>query len=69
MIRFLKIATFSTLFIAACIANAEAANPPRLIINITLGSMDAEALNRCANNFNGGIHKLLVEGAVFTDAR
>lgn len=69
MIRFLKIATFSTLFIAACIANAEAANPPHLIINITLGSMDAEALNRCANNFNGGIHKLLVEGAVFTDAR
>lgn len=69
MVRFLKTAILAALAIAGAFQRIGAANPPRLIINITLGSMTAEALERYADNFDGGLRKLLDEGAVFTDAR
>ena len=51
-------------------AEVFAAEPPRLIINIVIGSMDAEAILKYSGRYtDGGLRKLLTEGAVFTDAR
>lgn len=69
MVRLLKTAILSALAIAGSLQSLGAANPPRLIININVGSMNAEDLQRYAANFDGGLRKLLDEGAVFTDAR
>lgn len=58
---------------AACVvlaAAATAAEPPRLVINIIAGSMQAEALDKYARNFDrGGFARLISRGAVFTEAR
>lgn len=46
-----------------------ASEPPRLIVNITAGTLTADALERYAAKFeDGGLRKLLDEGAVFTNA-
>ena len=57
-------------FALFAVLEAAAANPPRLVINIVLGSMNADALHRYAERFDeGGFRKLMDEGALFTDAR
>ena len=71
--RFSKIfAVISVLAGSLCggIASLFAAEPPRLIVNIVVGSMSAEALQKYSARYEeGGLRKLLTEGAVFTDAR
>ncbi len=43
---------------------------PRLIVNIVVGSMRAEDIDRYAANFGaGGIRRLVEEGTVYTDSR
>lgn len=47
-----------------------AAEPPRLIVQIVVGSMRAEDLNRYAANFGeGGFRRLTDGGTVYTDCR
>ena len=47
-----------------------AAEPPRLIVQIVVGSMRAEDLNRYAANFGeGGFRRLTDSGTVYTDCR
>lgn len=69
MLKGLKKASLAMLAAVVSLSGISAANPPRLVINITMESMTADALDRCAANLNGGLHKLLTQGAVFTDAR
>lgn len=51
-------------------ASALAAEPPRLIVQIVVGSMRAEDLSRYAANFTeGGFRRLTREGTLYTDCR
>ena len=70
MIRHLKTAILCALSLTAAAPTVTAAEPPQLIVNIVVGSMQADALEKYAGRFDeGGLRKLLAEGAVFTDAR
>lgn len=58
------------LTIAALTAFEAQGAKPRLIVNIVVGSMRAEDLNRYSANFGeGGIRRLMDGGAVFSDCR
>lgn len=58
------------LTIAALAAFGTCAAEPRLIVEIVVGSMRAEALSRYADNFGeGGLRRLADGGTVYTDSR
>ena len=70
-----KIATYSLLLLGLLAACGVSAAPkptarPRLIVNIIVGSMRAEDIDRYRENFGeGGIRKLIDHGARYTDSR
>ena len=67
--RFFAYIVLPALCCAHCAA-VVAAEPPRLVINIVAGSLDAGSLARYAPNFGErGFKRLLEEGAVFENAR
>lgn len=68
--KFIIALSVQAVIVGSFAQTAIAAKPPRLIVNIVVGSMEAEALTRYAEHYDyGGLRKLLTEGAVFTDAR
>ncbi len=62
---------FQTVILALLLAaSAAAADRPRLIVQIVVGSMRAEDLDRYAGNFcEGGFRRLVQGGTVYADAR
>ena len=60
---------FILLISAFCALFEAHATKPRLIVNIVVGSMRAEDLNRYASNFSeGGFKRLMIGGTVYTDS-
>jgi len=53
------------MLLATCSVWAE---PPRLVVVIVVDQMRADYLDRFAANYEGGLRRLRVDGAVFTDA-
>jgi len=61
---------FATLFPLFATLRAAAAEPPRLIVQIVVGSMRAEDLNRYADNFgDGGFLRLLHGGTYYPESQ
>ncbi|WP_295940548.1 alkaline phosphatase family protein [uncultured Alistipes sp.] len=58
------------LAIATLVAFEATAAKPRLVVNIVVGSMRAEDLNRYADNYvDGGLRRLMTSGTLFVDSR